>query len=115
MEDGEGVFLIRAVGGHSVYGKLAQELAQDDDRQSPLQYKLSVRVVTLIICLLTTQLLAEAIAKLAYVGAVCVAISFLFKQLILDQGGDFASAFVYARTKPLAFIQVRFVKDSFMI
>ena len=38
---GNGVMEVTVVGDSSVYGKIASELQQDDDRQSPLQVKLS--------------------------------------------------------------------------
>ena len=38
---GNGVMKVTVVGDSSVYGKIASELQEDDDRQSPLQVKLA--------------------------------------------------------------------------
>jgi magnesium-transporting ATPase (P-type) len=57
---------LRRVGRVTVYGKMAVEMHLGDDRDSPLQFKLSA--------------LAEQISKIGYIGAISIAFSFLFKQ-----------------------------------
>lgn len=71
VDEGEAVLLVEHVGESTSYGKLAAELASADERESPLQVKLSD--------------LADGVATFGYVGATLIAISFLFKQFVLDQ------------------------------
>jgi magnesium-transporting ATPase (P-type) len=62
--------LVNSVGVKTVYGGIAEALQESNDRESPLQLKLGV--------------LADNISYLGYIGAICVAVSFLFKQFIMD-------------------------------
>jgi Ca2+-transporting ATPase len=71
IEEGEGVMIAEVVGMKTLYGKLAAEYNERDERKSPLQVKLNK--------------LADGIATLGYIGAVLIAISFLFKQFVIDQ------------------------------
>jgi magnesium-transporting ATPase (P-type) len=68
--DGEGVLFVRSVGVKTVYGGIAEALQQANDRESPLQLKLGV--------------LADNISYLGYIGATGIAVSFLFKQFVMD-------------------------------
>jgi P-type Ca2+ transporter type 2C len=68
--DGEGVLLVKRVGSSTLYGSVADALQESSDRESPLQIKLGS--------------LAETISRLGYIGASCIAVSFMFKQIILD-------------------------------
>jgi magnesium-transporting ATPase (P-type) len=71
LDDGEAVLLVDSVGKSTVYGQLAAELcAQLEDRESPLQFKLNA--------------LAEQISKLGYIMATFIAVSYLFKQIVMD-------------------------------
>ncbi|GAM19612.1 hypothetical protein SAMD00019534_027870 [Acytostelium subglobosum LB1] len=70
VEDGEGVLLVDSVGSSTIYGELAVELSKADERESPLQIKLGN--------------LADNISTLGYIGACFIVISFLFKQVIMD-------------------------------
>jgi calcium-translocating P-type ATPase len=72
IEDGEGVMKVTSVGVETFYGKLAAEFTAVEDRKSPLQVKLSN--------------LADAISTVGYIGASLIAVSFLFKQFVMDQG-----------------------------
>ena len=72
VDDGEGVLKVCKVGTKTYYGKIHKELNEDNDRKSPLQIKLSN--------------LADLISKLGYIGAFFIALSFLFKQFVMDQG-----------------------------
>jgi len=71
VEDGEGILLVRAVGVKTHFGELHKEITEEDDKQSPLQEKLST--------------LADNVALFGYIGASSIAVSFLFKQFVLDQ------------------------------
>lgn len=75
------------VGKDTLYGKMAIEMSLGDDRDSPLQFKLSA--------------LAETISKIGYIGATSIALSFLFKQFIMDQGWDLAQTMLYLTGSPL--------------
>lgn len=68
--DGEGVLLVSRVGTATLYGSAADALNESSDRESPLQVKLGS--------------LADTISRLGYIGASCIAVSFMFKQIILD-------------------------------
>ena len=72
VEEGEGILKIEKVGKSTILGTLAEELSLKDDRPSPLQHKLSV--------------LADQISTFGYCGASFIAISFLFKQFVMDPG-----------------------------
>ncbi|XP_049849289.1 uncharacterized protein LOC126318338 [Schistocerca gregaria] len=83
VNDGEAVIVADYVGVETQYGRLAKELSTTDERESPLQVKL-VR-------------LAENISTIGYVGAVLIACSFLFKQILMDQQYDMANVYEYLR------------------
>lgn len=70
INDGEGVMLVNSVGENTEYGRIYVELASHEVRESPLQVKLSA--------------LADQISKLGYFGAMAIAVSFLFKQFVID-------------------------------
>jgi len=72
VEDGEAVLEVRDVGKNTTYGQLYEDLSQQDDRESPLQVKLSN--------------LADGVATFGYIGSTAIAISFLFKQFVIDNG-----------------------------
>ena len=67
IEEGEGVMLVDSVGTATYYGRLSKELVEKDERESPLQVKLSK--------------LADQISLAGYCGATIIAIAFLFKQV----------------------------------
>ncbi|KYQ96676.1 P-type ATPase [Tieghemostelium lacteum] len=87
VEDGEGVLLVDRVGDQTVYGRLAVELSKSDDRQSPLQIKLSA--------------LADGISTIGYIGAAFIVISFLFKQFIMDNNYDYTTIMKYISQYPV--------------
>ena len=66
---GNGVMRVTVVGDNSVYGKIASELQADDDRESPLQVKLSG--------------LANGISKFGYMGGALIALAYLFQQMLV--------------------------------
>ncbi len=71
--EGTGILEARQVGDNSVYGKLTQEL-KDDDRDSPLKLKL--------------KHLANTISKFGYVGSVCIALGLMLHRMLLAGGWD---------------------------
>ena len=68
---GEGVMQVLAVGDGSFYGKLALGV-QEDTRESPMRVRL--------------HRLARSIARLGYVGAAAVVLSYLFYKLLIENG-----------------------------
>lgn len=70
VDDGEAVMRVAKVGEATYYGKMQKDLFEKDDRLSPLQVKLTA--------------LADGISMLGYVGATFIALSFLFKQIVMD-------------------------------
>jgi len=80
--DGEAVLQTKSVGLQTLYGAFIAKGGQSDDRESPLQYKLGV--------------LADNISKVGYVGASCIAVSFLFKQIIMDNHYSWSEIVGYA-------------------
>jgi len=67
--EGEAVIEAKTVGENTFFGQLAKEL-ESEDRESPLTVKLNK--------------LADKISKIGYVGAILIALSFMFKKVILD-------------------------------
>ncbi len=70
---GNAIMKVTTVGDKSVYGQIAKELQIDDDRQSPLQIKLTK--------------LAHSISKFGYIGGVAIAIAYLAKSILFFSGG----------------------------
>ena len=70
---GEGIMLVRDVGGNTFYGKLAQDV-QEQTRESPLKHRLGK--------------LAEGISRLGYMGAGLVAFADLFNSILITNGFD---------------------------
>ncbi|GAB5370665.1 hypothetical protein AAMO2058_001512500 [Amorphochlora amoebiformis] len=70
VEEGEAMMRVDCLGCKTVFGKLAVSLTQTDKRKQPLKMKLEV--------------LAQTIARLSYAGSILIAVSFLFKQLVID-------------------------------
>eukprot|EP01118_Nematostelium_gracile_P010880 TRINITY_DN3812_c0_g1_i1.p1 TRINITY_DN3812_c0_g1~~TRINITY_DN3812_c0_g1_i1.p1 ORF type:complete len:903 (-),score=305.56 TRINITY_DN3812_c0_g1_i1:98-2806(-) len=71
VDDGEAVLIAEQIGTKTVFGKLHLAIKEGGERESPLQTKLSN--------------LADNISTFGYVGATSIAISFLFKQFVIDQ------------------------------
>lgn len=88
VNDGEAILVASSVGTETKYGKMAEELAENEERESPLQVKLTK--------------LADNISTIGYAGAVLIACSFLFKQIVMDQGYDLAKIVDYLKNWQLA-------------
>ncbi len=70
---GNAVMEVTVVGDKSVYGKIASELQVEDDRETPLQVKLTK--------------LAGGISKFGYIGGVAIAVAMLIMTLFFGDGG----------------------------
>jgi calcium-translocating P-type ATPase len=78
---GNGVMRVVSVGDGTVYGRIASELQEEDDRESPLKVKLGN--------------LAGQISKFGYVGGVTIALAFLFKRIVIFNAFDLAQIAQY--------------------
>ena len=72
IEDGEAILIIESVGDNTFYGVLSKELAESDDRLSPLQLKLKG--------------LAELISKFGYIAAILIFFTFMFQKSVIANG-----------------------------
>ena len=72
IEDGETVMKLTAVGDKTQYGQTLKEVVNAEDRLSPLQNKLTI--------------LGGQISTFAYIGAVCIALTFMYKHIFIDAG-----------------------------
>lgn len=88
VNDGEAIVVADSVGVNTKYGTMAAELAENEERESPLQLKLSR--------------LADNISTIGYIGAILIACSFLFKQFVMDQNYDWARIVSYIQNWKLA-------------
>ena len=66
---GEGILCVDDVGDRTIYGNIAQEM-QTEDRDSPLKVKL--------------EALANGISMFGYIGGGAIALSFMFKKVVMD-------------------------------
>ena len=78
---GNATMCVTTVGDKSVYGQIASELQQDDERDSPLKVKLTK--------------LAGGISKFGYIGGICIAIAFLFQRIVIYNGFDIVAITKY--------------------
>lgn len=88
VNDGEAIVIATSVGTNTKYGNMAEELAEAEDRESPLQLKLSR--------------LADNISTIGYIGAILIACSFLFKQFVMDQNYEWGRMVAYIQNWQLA-------------
>lgn len=70
---GNAVMEVTVVGDKSVYGQIAKELQQDDDRDSPLKVKLAN--------------LANGISKFGYIGGIAIAVALMIQRMLAVDGG----------------------------
>ena len=73
VEDGEAVMKVSKVGDQTKYGATLKELSSAEARPSPLQEKLAY--------------LGQQISRFGYVGAIMIALSFMFNHIFLEAGG----------------------------
>lgn len=67
---GNGTMRVAVVGDNSVYGKIATELQENDERPSPLKVKLAK--------------LAKSISRFGYIGGIAIAIAYLFLKFFIE-------------------------------
>lgn len=72
--DGNAVFKATTVGDKTVYGGIAGELQEGEDRETPLKIKLGQ--------------LADQISKFGYIGGVAIAIAFMFQRIVIHNNFD---------------------------
>lgn len=73
---GNATMRVTVVGDKSVYGKIASELQEEDEQETPLKLKLGK--------------LAKQISVFGYVGGVLIAVAYLVSVVIVRQGFDWA-------------------------
>lgn len=78
---GNAVMQVSLVGDSTMYGAIASELQQDDDRESPLKVKLGD--------------LANGISRFGYIGGVAIAIAYLLQAIVIANGFDLAAIAAY--------------------
>lgn len=78
---GNAIFLVTTVGDQSFYGQIAKELQVIEDRDSPLKVKLVN--------------LAKIISNFGYIGSLLIAISFLFKRIVVNNNFNLQEIVVY--------------------
>tara|TARA_Y100001980_G_C14556882_1_gene352286 strand:- start:80723 stop:83413 length:2691 start_codon:yes stop_codon:yes gene_type:complete len=81
IEDGEAILIIESVGDNTFYGVLSKELAESDDRLSPLQLKLKG--------------LAELISKFGYIAAILIFFTFMFQKSVISNGFEIENIVEY--------------------
>ncbi len=78
---GNATMCVSTVGDKSVYGQIASELQQADERETPLKVKLTK--------------LAEDISKFGYIGGLAIAVAFLFQRIVIHNSFDIAAIISY--------------------
>ena len=78
---GNAVMAVTTVGDKSVYGQLAGELQQDDERDTTLKLKL--------------RHLAHGISKFGYIGGIAIALALLFQRIVVQNGFDMVEIIAY--------------------
>jgi Ca2+-transporting ATPase len=92
VSDGEAVMEVGSVGDNTFYGRLAHELSSTETRFSPLQVKLNA--------------LANNISKFGTIGAVLIALAFMFKNIFMDNAFVGQDILAYLANWP------QFISDS---
>ncbi len=83
IEDGEAMMKVDVVGDKTVYGKLAQELFETEQRLSPLQVKL--------------EALAKGISRYGYIAGGLIFVAFIFDKIFIVHQFDISSISDYFR------------------
>ena len=79
---GNAVMRVTTVGDKSVYGQIASELQQGNERDTPLRVKL--------------RGLAENISKFGYIGGVSIALALLFQRVVVNNNFDMAEIIAHS-------------------
>lgn len=77
VTEGECIIKICRVGDNTTLGKLAQEIQEDNDRETPLKVKLTK--------------LAKQISRFGYIGAILIAVAYMFMQIHMAGYVDYFS------------------------
>lgn len=78
---GNAVMKVVTVGDKSVYGQIASELQNEEDRDSPLKVKLGK--------------LADSISKFGYFGGIAIAVAFMFQRVVVHNNFDMSLIAAY--------------------
>ncbi len=78
---GNAVMRTVTLGDKTFYGKIAEELQIDEDRDTPLKLKLGD--------------LADQISKFGYIGGVAIAVAFMFQRIVIHNNFDMALISAY--------------------
>lgn len=78
---GNAVMRTVTLGDKTFYGKIAEELQVDEDRDTPLKLKLGD--------------LAGQISKFGYIGGIAIAVAFMFERIVIQNGFDMAAISLY--------------------
>ena len=81
VSSGNAIICIALVGDSTEYGKIASELQEDDDRETPLKHKLSK--------------LANQISLFGYIGAAAIALAFIFLKFFAENNFNSAEISAY--------------------
>ncbi len=92
IEDGEAMMKVEVVGDQTVYGKLAQELFEAEQRLSPLQVKL--------------EALAKGISRYGYIAGGLIFVAFLFDKILISHHFDFSAILDYFRHVDLVIFDI---------
>lgn len=92
VTSGNAVMRVKLIGVSSEYGKIAMHLSEDNDRETPLQVKLSA--------------LADKISKFGYVGSIGIFVVLLAKKIIIDNGFDLVRIMEYLHNGQQLFVDV---------
>lgn len=84
--DGECIMNVVDIGDKTMYGKVSKEM-QEDTRESPLKVKLGK--------------LADQISKFGYIGAIVIAIAYLFQVLFIHTGFNMTETLAIVKNIPL--------------
>lgn len=78
---GNAIMKVTTVGDKSIYGQLAAELQQDDDRDTPLKVKL--------------KNLANGISRFGYIGGIAIAVALLFQRIVINNSFELSQIISY--------------------
>lgn len=78
---GNAVMRTVTLGDKTFYGKIAEELQIDEDRDTPLKLKLGD--------------LAGQISKFGYIGGIAIAVAFMFQRIVIHNNFDMAQISLY--------------------
>ena len=78
---GNAIMQVSSVGDQTIYGGIASELQESDERDTPLKVKLTD--------------LARLISRFGYIGGIAIAVAYLFQAVVIQNGFDVAAILAY--------------------